>query len=200
MHCHCGTNNRAPRWTFTDPWKSEVRPGAREVSASPAWLAAPAGNARDTTKVLIWRINTGSWLTLYRKCHSHNTPGKRHNNTWVEPLAGNCTTSSTRQREQVWQNCKIQQNWCTVTVVPAIEHHSGHSRTLENQRLDQVPGRNQCLPLGREYSRHKESVYMEDFKFLKLTEYRKQKLTKYWTLYYQNTIFLLTHMVEIFPF
>ena len=20
MHRHCGTNNRAPRWTFTDPW------------------------------------------------------------------------------------------------------------------------------------------------------------------------------------
>ena len=20
MHCHCGTNNRAPRWTFTDQW------------------------------------------------------------------------------------------------------------------------------------------------------------------------------------
>ena len=28
----------------------EVRPGAREESASPAWLAAPAMNARDTTK------------------------------------------------------------------------------------------------------------------------------------------------------
>ena len=41
MHCHCGTNNRAPRWTFTDPCKPEWRPGARE-SASPAWLAAPA--------------------------------------------------------------------------------------------------------------------------------------------------------------
>ena len=26
MHCHCGTNNRAPRWTFTDPFKPEVRP------------------------------------------------------------------------------------------------------------------------------------------------------------------------------
>ena len=26
MHCHCGTNNRAPRWTFTDPCKPEVRP------------------------------------------------------------------------------------------------------------------------------------------------------------------------------
>ena len=50
MHCHCGTNNRAPRWTFTDPCKPEVRPGAREESASPAWLAAPAMNARDTTK------------------------------------------------------------------------------------------------------------------------------------------------------
>ena len=23
MHCHCGTNNRAPRWTFTDPCKPE---------------------------------------------------------------------------------------------------------------------------------------------------------------------------------
>ena len=107
MHCHCGTNNRAPRWTFTDPCKPEVRPGAREESASPAWLAAPAMNARDTTKVYIWRVDTGCGPTLYRKCHSHNTPGKRHNNTWVKPLAGICTTSSTRQREQVWQKCNI---------------------------------------------------------------------------------------------
>ena len=30
MHCHCGTNNRAPRWAFTDPCKPEVRPGARD--------------------------------------------------------------------------------------------------------------------------------------------------------------------------
>ena len=44
MHCHGGTINRAPRWTFTDPCKPEVRPGAREESASPAWLAAPAMN------------------------------------------------------------------------------------------------------------------------------------------------------------
>ena len=75
MHRHCGTNNRAPRWTFTDPCKPEVRPGAREESASPAWLAAPAMNVRDTTKVYIWRIDTGCGPTLYRKCHSHNTPG-----------------------------------------------------------------------------------------------------------------------------
>ena len=51
MHCQCGTNDRAPRWLFTDPCKPEVRPGSREESASPAWLAAPAMNARDTTNV-----------------------------------------------------------------------------------------------------------------------------------------------------
>ena len=56
MHCHCGTNNRAPRWTFTDPCKPEVRPGAREELASPACLTEPAMNARDTTKVRIWRL------------------------------------------------------------------------------------------------------------------------------------------------
>ena len=51
MHCNCGTNNRAPRWTFTDPCRPEVRPGDREESASPARLAAPAMNARDTSNV-----------------------------------------------------------------------------------------------------------------------------------------------------
>ena len=150
MYCHCGTNNRAPRWKFTDPCKQEVGPGAWEESASPAWLAASTMNARDTTKVYIWKFDPVFGLTLYRKCHSHNTPGKRHDNTWVEPLAGNCTTSSTWHREQVWQNCKIQKNWirCTITVAPTIEHHGGNSRIPANQRWDQVPGRSQCLLLG----------------------------------------------------
>ena len=76
MHCHCGTNNRAPRWTFTDPRKTEARPGAREKPASPAWRATPAMNARDTMKAHTWRPDTGCGPTLYRKCHSHNTPGK----------------------------------------------------------------------------------------------------------------------------
>ena len=48
MHCHCGTNNRAPRWIFTDPCKPDFRLGARDESASPAWLVAPTMNARDT--------------------------------------------------------------------------------------------------------------------------------------------------------
>ena len=56
MHCHCGNNNRAPRWTFTDPCKPDVRLGAREKSASPACLAAPAMNAHDTTKVYKKRL------------------------------------------------------------------------------------------------------------------------------------------------
>ena len=148
MHCHCGTNNRAPRWTFMDPCKPEVRPGSREESASHAWLAAPAMNARDTTKVYIWRLDTGCGPTLYRKCHSHNTPGKRHNNTWVKPLPGNCTTSSTRQREQVWQKCKIQKE--------LMHCHCGTNNRAPrwtfmdpaNQRWDQVPGRSQRLLLG----------------------------------------------------
>ena len=33
-----------------DPCKQRLRQGAREESASPAWLAAPAVNARNTTK------------------------------------------------------------------------------------------------------------------------------------------------------
>ena len=58
MQCHCSTNSKVQRWTFTDPCKPEVRPDAREESASPAWLAAPAMNARDTTKVYIWMLDT----------------------------------------------------------------------------------------------------------------------------------------------
>ena len=76
MYCHCGTNKRAQRWIFTDPCKPQVRPGAREESAPPAWPAAPAMNARDTTKVYVWRLDTGCGPTLYRKCHSHNTSEK----------------------------------------------------------------------------------------------------------------------------
>ena len=68
-------------------------------------------NARDTTKVYIWKFDTGYGLTLFRTCHSHNTPGKGHNNTWVEPLAGNYTTSSTRYRKQVWQNVKYKRTY-----------------------------------------------------------------------------------------
>ena len=67
MHCHCGTNNRAPRWTSTDPCKPEVRPGAGEESVSPAWLAAPSMYVRDTTKVYIWRLDTWCRPTRGRK-------------------------------------------------------------------------------------------------------------------------------------
>ena len=165
MHCQSGTNNRAPRWTFMDPCKPEVRPSAREEWASLVWLDPPAMNARDTTKVYIWGLDTGCWPTLYRKCHSRNTPGKRHNNTRVESFTGNCTTSSTRQREQVWQKCKIQKNWCTVSLAPTIEHHAGHSWIPAIKSLDQkCPGgvSVSCLAsrTRHEYPRHNESVYI----------------------------------------
>ena len=59
MHCHCDTNNRAPRWTFTDPCKPELRPGAQEESASPAWLAAPTMNIRDIIKGIYGGLTLG---------------------------------------------------------------------------------------------------------------------------------------------
>ena len=74
MHRHCGTNTRAPRWTFMDPCKAEVRPGAREESASPAWLAAPAMNARNTTKVYILGLDSTLnplWTYLINKAVIH---------------------------------------------------------------------------------------------------------------------------------
>ena len=64
-----GANNRAPRWTFTDPCKPEVIPGAREESASPAWLAASAMNARDTTNVYMKKRNR-KIQPISKKCGS----------------------------------------------------------------------------------------------------------------------------------
>ena len=78
MHCQCGTNNRAPRWTFTDPCKPEVRPGAREESASPAWLAAPVMNPIDTTKGKYEHFLLGLIPGVTLKIDSHckkNPPG-----------------------------------------------------------------------------------------------------------------------------
>ena len=67
MHCHCGTNNRAPRWTFTDPCKAEVRPGAREESASPAWLTAPAMKFSD--KVYNFALNEADFISVVGMLH-----------------------------------------------------------------------------------------------------------------------------------
>ena len=51
MHCHCGTNNKVPKWTFKDPLKPEARPGAREESASPVWQLTLAMNAGNIAKI-----------------------------------------------------------------------------------------------------------------------------------------------------
>ena len=61
--------------------------------------------------------------------------------------------------------CKIQNNWCTVTVAPTIEHHGGYSPTPTNQSWGQVPGRVSVSFFAsrtrHECPRHNESVYME---------------------------------------
>ena len=41
MHCNYGTNSRVPQWTVMDPWKTDVGPGTREETTSPACLVVP---------------------------------------------------------------------------------------------------------------------------------------------------------------
>ena len=148
MHCHYGTNNRAPRWTFTDPWKPEVRLGAREESASPAWLVAPAMNARDTTQVYIWSLTLDVDRYYIGSVTATTHQEKGLITLESKPSRGTVLHSFTRQLEQVWQKCKIQKNWCTVTVAPTKEHHGGHSRDPWKPKWDQVPGRSQRFLLG----------------------------------------------------
>ena len=62
MHCHSGTNNRGPRWTFTGPCKPEARPDAQEESASPAYIAAPAMKVlRRSIIVFSYKVLTKPW-------------------------------------------------------------------------------------------------------------------------------------------
>ena len=98
MHCQCGTNKRAPRWIFTDLCKPEVRPGTWEESASPAWLAAPAMNARNTMKVYIWRLDTGCGPThiilyIFRK-HIISVLNNKTNH----PISSNSHPSATANK------------------------------------------------------------------------------------------------------
>ena len=82
MHFHCGTNNRAPRWTFTDPCKPEVRPGAQEESAVPAWLAALAMNGRWHNKsVYMEQLQT---FTL-KSCNLKKS-SKKKRRCWLKTL------------------------------------------------------------------------------------------------------------------
>ena len=103
-------------WTLTDPCKPEVRPGALEESGSPACLAAPAMNTRDTTEMYIWRLDTGCGPTLYGKCHSYNTPGKgiitlesnpskwrnSHWDKWRHHLMTTCNCDSARKITEIF--------------------------------------------------------------------------------------------------
>ena len=146
MHCHCGTNYRAPRWAFTDPCKPKVRPGVREESASPAWLAAPAMNARDIMKLYIWRLDTGCGPTLYRKFHSHNTLGIRRTHSRlnppgphggltldVDPLYIGSFTATTHQEKGI---IILESNPSRGTVLPAP--HGKGNKCNKNVKYDRT--------------------------------------------------------------
>ena len=98
--------------------------------------------------------------------------------------------------------CKIQKNWCTVTVAPTIEHHGGHSRTPANQRRDQVPGRSQ-----RTYSHLKPPCPHNGFSYINKTikQFSDQKYLNallYYKLYFSctfNAFGLVVLSCSLFP-
>ena len=83
------------------------------VSVSCACLASRTRHECPRhNKGYIWRLDTGCRPTLYRKCHSHNTPGKRHNNTLVEPLTGNCTIIGQKDYKRALEFLNLEWNTC----------------------------------------------------------------------------------------
>ena len=72
---------------------------------SPAWLAVPAMNARDTTK----GIDGGLTLDMdrhYIGSHSHNTPGKGIITLESNPLRGNVLTAPHGKGNKCDENVK----------------------------------------------------------------------------------------------
>ena len=71
-------NEQVHSWTIWNK-KWEHMP---DRSAYPGWLAAPTKNACDTAST-----HTYDWMQrVTMKCHSHNTPEREYNNTWVNLL------------------------------------------------------------------------------------------------------------------
>ena len=117
-----------------------------------------------TQRICIFRLDTGCWPTLYRKCQSHNTPGKRHNNTWVEPSRG---TVLPGKEKKLWcGNCNrhVCNKWKRVVDRP--------SRSKEVNT-----GKKERVALCR-------LLLISKFNGIHLT----QVLFKHWVLYEQNII------------
>ena len=110
MHCHCCTNNRVPSWTFIDPCKPELRPGAREESASPAWLAAPAtlrnvygvgsptvGTTSSSVRLHICAVTYMTEISLHVALNNQSDSSDKSNTTSVSPAC--------RKRRLNWAVC-----------------------------------------------------------------------------------------------
>ena len=121
--------HQAPWLTFTDPCKPEVRPGAREESAFPAWLVAPAMNARDTTKCIY------GGLTLDMEWHYIGS-----------------VTATTHQEKGI---ITLEWNPLRGTVLPA-PHGKGNKcdKNVKYKRIDAL-----SLWHQQKYRRHPSSVY-----------------------------------------
>ena len=142
-------HNRAPRWTFTDPCKSKVRPDARVESASPAWLAAPAMNARNTTKVFIWRIDTGKGIITLESNPTRETvlPDPRGK--------GNKCDKNQKYKRTDAPSLSHQQCSITVDINGSLQTKS-ETKCLGGVSVSCLASRTR-----HECPRHNESVYIE---------------------------------------
>ena len=70
MYCHCGTNNRASRWTFMDPCKPEVRPAQQQ------FLHKNQINVDIVLDSKAYTLTTGSFSVYlhFSKSHIFMTP------------------------------------------------------------------------------------------------------------------------------
>ena len=95
----------------------------------------------------IIHVQLGSFVTS-QTLHSSNRPYIQLNkNTKCDDSGSDVFPCIKPNILPFLYKCKIQKNWCTVTVAPTIEHHDGHSRTPANQRWGHVPGRSHILKL-----------------------------------------------------
>ena len=129
--------------------------GDTYVYTRPQWAFTRSVGFEPVTCRLQYSVYQPSFSRSW-KCLCHAIRGRSFLTPGPIPF-GTCTTCKDQyfcfpELVAILRNlhfeCKIQKNWCTVTVAPTIEHHGGHSWTPENQRWDQVPGRSQRLLLG----------------------------------------------------
>ena len=130
MYCHCGTKNIAPRWTFTDPCKPEVRQGAREESVKSVRITKDKISLFISLTVLIW-------------CHKCCEIEDKKEEIWPSPMtkAPTSTEMSTGQSDNVHYftySCQRISGWFSNAPFKgggAVDTKTGHHNYIGLQPL-----------------------------------------------------------------